>query len=426
MIELVLCFICGVVVVFVSLLIVWCADKMLDRTPAQKPPKKPHKPIVSKKFLLHILSIISYAMIGVGLYFAFRRNIVTSLSLCMPGGILWLFLLFFGFSVANDPDDTSLPQSPAPHQPKETPPIPVPHEHKTDFPLTPPPSSADDLPTSREEFLKQGWKEVSYRQDGIFSAGVYTRSYLQPVGQIKKGIFEMAEIGSYQSQSGGYINYNLYGVSETSVTKGKKRSRSIESLCEETAYAEALSLGMNPPYDIELKPAWEPTDRQLNYARDLHAVLPLNPSQYDVSAIISRIVDGDEDPPPVWLSMLAHENNVHFSRFIGYKALLEQCVSILQGRCRAELYVWAVYCRLNHKNISLTEYLDTSDIITVCAEEIISNPAAEKSLFGRDSDDYLKPSKNTNIYKTTVQVLNNHHLLYEMLPTPKAEDPRSH
>jgi hypothetical protein len=123
-------------------------------------------------------------------------------------------------------------------------------------------------------------------------------------------------------------------------------------------------------------------------------------------------VDDDEDVPPVWLSMLAHENNVCFSRFVGCKALLEQCVAVLNGRSRAELYVWAVYCRINHKNISFSEYIDTLDVIVMCAEEIISNPAAEKSLYNRDSEDYLKPNKSTTVYKTTITVLQNHGLIY--------------
>lgn len=296
-------------------------------------------------------------------------------------------------------------------QSTESPP-PVSNPQKPNYSNAPTSNKQNDCPTSRKGFLEQGWKEVSYKQNGNTSSGVYTRSYLEPITQQKRGLFDMAEIGDYYSLSGGYINYNLYHITGTDSSSGRRKTKYINSLCEETACAEAMAKGLDPPYNIELQPSWEPTDRQLDYARDLNAVLPVNPSQYDVSAIISRIVDGDEDAPPVWLSMLAHENNIHFSRYIGHKALLRQCHSFFEGRCLAELYLWVVYYRLNGlKSITLTEYKNTSEIISLCAEQIINNPAAEKSLQGRDEDDFLKPNKSTNIYKSSVGVLTEFNLI---------------
>lgn len=408
MVELLLSFIFYALIVFFSILIVWCADKIIDKPPKTKKKKIAHKPKISSKIILNALSILSYVLIVSGLIFAFNHQIVASLALCMIGGTLWILLFILGISVSENTITQEQNFVPQEHSP--TPPIP--ESPKPTFPTTPTPTSNNDYPTSRKEFLEQGWKEVSYKQNGNTSSGVYIRSYLEPITQQKHGLFTMAEIGDYYSLSGGYINYNLYHITGTDSSSGKRKTKYIDSLCEETACAEAMAKGLNPPFDIELQPSWEPTDRQLNYARDLNAVLPLNPSQYDVSAIISRIVDGDEDTPPVWLSMLAHENNIHFSRYIGHKALLKQCLAFFEGRCLAELYLWVVYCRLNElKSITLTEYKDTSDLISMCAEQVINNPSAEKSLRGRDEDDFIKPNKSTNIYKASVSVLAEFNLI---------------
>lgn len=84
------------------------------------------------------------------------------------------------------------------------------------------------------------------------------------------------------------------------------------------------------------------TDRQMDYALEFEVMIPDGVCKDDVSAIISRIADEDEEAPDPGLSRYAHACGVKFSRFVGAKALLGFMVGQLQGAARAELYAYAV------------------------------------------------------------------------------------
>lgn len=80
--------------------------------------------------------------------------------------------------------------------------------------------------------------------------------------------------------------------------------------------------GLVDPLTVQAEQQIPPTDRQMDYALELEAMIPDGVCKDDVSAIISRIADKDEEAPDPSLSRYAHACGIKFSRFVGAKALL--------------------------------------------------------------------------------------------------------
>lgn len=89
--------------------------------------------------------------------------------------------------------------------------------------------------------------------------------------------------------------------------------------------------GLVDPLTVQAEQQIPPTDWQMDYALELEAMIPDGVCKGDVSAIISRIADKDEEAPDPGLSQYAHACGVKFSRFVGAKALLGYMVGQLQG-----------------------------------------------------------------------------------------------
>lgn len=106
--------------------------------------------------------------------------------------------------------------------------------------------------------------------------------------------------------------------------------------------SRAAADGLVDPLTVQVEQQIPPTDRQMDYALEFEVMIPDGVCKDDVSAIISRIADEDEEAPDPGLSRYAHACGVKFSRFVGAKALLGFMVGQLQGAARAELYAYAV------------------------------------------------------------------------------------
>lgn len=127
---------------------------------------------------------------------------------------------------------------------------------------------------------------------------------------------------NYASPSGGYINYATYQVTGINPATKRKNKRIYDCTDEQKAIEQAMSEGLAEPFEVILLPSREPTDRQLNYAKDLEIILPVDVCFEDVSALISRVVDDDEEPVPEKLAKAAHAFGWHMSRYIGKKEII--------------------------------------------------------------------------------------------------------
>ena len=238
-----------------------------------------------------------------------------------------------------------------------------------------------------------------------FSAKIETRVVEVEMKQRTPGELPLAYVGGYVSPSGGFVNYARFRVVGVNPETGRRNTRRFEARNEEAARAAAVSDGLADPLEIVVEPMDEPSERQVAYALDLEATLPEGACKEDVSAIISRITDEDEDAPDPGLSLWAHESGVRFSRFIGARALLGCMMFQMAGVGKATLYAYAVYLQENGGRFSDPRKLPAFPVLLRCAEQVAGDPALMKSLGDRDSSDLFGPNRGTKIYKATASIL---------------------
>lgn len=219
------------------------------------------------------------------------------------------------------------------------------------------------------------------------------------VKQQTRGELPLADIGGYVSPSGGFVNYGRFCVAGTNSSTGRKNTKRYEVQTESDARAAAAADGLVDPLTVQVEQQIPPTDRQMDYALELEAMIPDGVCKDDVSAIISRITDEDEEAPDPGLSRYAHACGVKFSRFVGAKALLGYMVGQLQGAARAELYAYAVYRQEKGGSFSDPRRLPVYDALRACGVAVAEDPALMKSLEDRDVYDFAGPNRGTKIYK---------------------------
>lgn len=221
------------------------------------------------------------------------------------------------------------------------------------------------------------------------------------VRQRTPGELPLAYIGEYKSPSGGFVNYGRFRVVGVNQETGRKNTRKYEAQSETEARSLAIADGLADPMEISVERMDDPTERQVSYALDLGAALPDGVCKEDVSAIISRITDGDEEAPDRGLSLWAHQSGVHFSRFVGARALLGCMMGQMKGPEKATLYAYAVYLQENGGKFSDPRALPSYSELQLCGEYAAGDPSLVKSLEDRDVYDLFGPNRGTKIYKAT-------------------------
>lgn len=146
-----------------------------------------------------------------------------------------------------------------------------------------------------------------------------------------------------------------------------------------------------------------PSERQLNYLKDLGVVIPEGITNIDASCMISRAMGEDSlGSPSASLIALANGFNLQYSAFVGEKELFALIVSQKNDRNRAALYVYGVaraMCGLSFGNMLEDPEVDRYYSI---ADKIVADPALLKSLKDRTPEDYKKPYRGTAVYKAVI------------------------
>lgn len=225
------------------------------------------------------------------------------------------------------------------------------------------------------------------------------------IKQRTSGELSMLSLGGYVSPSGGFVNYGRFRVVGKNVTTGRKNTKIIEAKDDKTAIAQAEACGLIGPFTITVEQMQEPTERQVDYALDLGASLPSGACFEDISAIISRIVDDDEEGPLEAFGEFAHAIGIKFSRFIGKRALYNITFNEATERDRAALYAYAVYVSLVGGKLGNLLISPLRDVFYQFADVALSDTALMKSLNGRSGADLTAPNKNTIAYKAAVQFI---------------------
>jgi hypothetical protein len=223
--------------------------------------------------------------------------------------------------------------------------------------------------------------------------------------QRASGELSVLSLDGYVSPSGGFVNFGRFRVIGKNTATGRQNTKIIEAKDETAAVAQAEAGGLAGPFTITVESTQEPTDRQVDYALDLGASLPFGACSEDVSAIISRITDDDEEGPLEAFAEFAHAIGVRFSRCIGKQALYYATFSGAGERDKTALYVYAVHVSLTGGEIGNLLISPLRDTFYEFADAALSDAALMKSINGRSGIDLTAPNKNTAAYKAAAQFI---------------------
>lgn len=216
----------------------------------------------------------------------------------------------------------------------------------------------------------------------------------KPVGELSHLDFgkPAGELGRFLN----YCNYKVIGTDE----RGKRSMRIRTGVDAQQAIEKVVAEGFLPPYETEPLEHEPPTDRQLDYLKNLGVFIPDDITKDDASYMISRAIgeDSKEGPCPS-LVALASGLKIEFSAFVGASGLFREIVGQASDRDRAALYVYGV--RQNMRGGSFGNMLEDSNLAVfyAFADQVLANPALMRSLSGRTSEDFKRPHRGTTIYK---------------------------
>ena len=213
------------------------------------------------------------------------------------------------------------------------------------------------------------------------------------------GKLSRLDFGKPAGELGCFLNYNVYNLKYAGL-RGRTRKAWLLAYDEQHAIDRATALGYVPLYEVTLGEHEAPTERQLNYLKDLGVVIPDGITKDDASCLISRATgeDSEEGPSPA-LVALAFGMNKYFSAFIGADGLLSDIVYGSNDRNRAALYAYGVrQCMRGEPFGNMLEDPDLS-VYYAFADKVLADEALLRSLSGREPSDYKNPYRGTAIYK---------------------------
>lgn len=222
----------------------------------------------------------------------------------------------------------------------------------------------------------------------------------KPVGDLSH-----LDFGKTAGEIGCFLNYFTYNVSCTD-EQGKKKVRQRTGIDEQQAIEKVKADGFLPPYKVKLLEYDTPSDRQLDYLKDLGVFVPDGITNVDASCMISRATgeDSAEGPSPS-LVALAVGLKTHFSAFVGADGLFRDVVWQASDRDRAALYAYGVLQSM--RGASFENMLKDSalSVFYGFADKVLNDPSLLRSLNGRAPEDYKNPNRGTAIYKAAAAYL---------------------
>ena len=142
------------------------------------------------------------------------------------------------------------------------------------------------------------------------------------------------------------VSGRIYGTSEkTGKQTNRKKTIMVNARSLEDAKAAAAELGVMPPYAgvefVDTSPSYE----QFNYLHGAGIPAPYFICALDMSALLTRYEDGDNEKCPEYLFEMATRYRVRVSYFQS-PASVKSCIwSNLQENTKTAIYCYAVYCR---------------------------------------------------------------------------------
>lgn len=238
-------------------------------------------------------------------------------------------------------------------------------------------------------------EETMARLEGMFQEMLAENSRQQPASI--KGVDKVK-----QNRFGNYLftpeaRFVVYGTNPATNRKNK-RTYNVGSEAEAIQKAEAD--GLTAPFEITVKPADEPTDSQLDYAKNLGLQIPEGACKADVSALISRAEDNDtETAPPEFLAFLA-ARGWRGSSLIGHNAALALVYNFVDNP-RDQIALCAYHFDQAENGLTLGN-LDTAprkDQYLAFADHVLQTPKALEHYRSWRRDKTWPATKVWGIYK---------------------------
>ena len=110
----------------------------------------------------------------------------------------------------------------------------------------------------------------------------------------------------------------------------------------EDASINALIAGVEEPLSVEELPQEPPSESQLSYARDLGLPIPVGATKTDLSAILTKHLEHDNDSGQDLIDY-ANGHNLLFSKYIGKRALYDLVFHRLPEEDRVAFFCFSVY-----------------------------------------------------------------------------------
>lgn len=217
------------------------------------------------------------------------------------------------------------------------------------------------------------------------------------------------------------FEWHKYKVRGISKETGRKRTLKLVAQNREKAEAELMTRGLLPPYEFEEEEFEPPTDRQIDYAIDLGIRISPTLTKKDLSALISKKVDDDEDASE-GLMKFAYDKNICVSPYIGEKELWNTLFSNLEPLDKTAFFCFAVYRSMTGESISNPDEKPLRSVFYEFANLYLLDDSFQRSMedysgeeimfFGRkDSEDGITEyggSKRKKAYQTASLFLESH------------------
>ncbi len=162
----------------------------------------------------------------------------------------------------------------------------------------------------------------------------------------------------------------------------------------------------------------KPTPRQIEYANSLNIQIPLDANKLDLSALISKHKDNDDNANDDILKY-ATEKGMIVSKHIGIKALYELIFETLSLNDKVAFFIFSVYKQLCNDSSSNLNNHKHKELIYEYAKEVLTQEKIVKSIcnysgshlvqFGKiryaDNVEANGGSTNTYAYKTVSEYI---------------------
>lgn len=152
------------------------------------------------------------------------------------------------------------------------------------------------------------------------------------------------------------------------------RKRTIYISCHKNCKPEELAQnqGLFPPYEIKEILPDEPTEAQLNFAKDLKIKIPLDANIEDISCLLNRAVHHDSEPSPE-LVEYANFKKFCFSKYIGKKELYNLVFNRLDLRDRIAFFCFCIYSYLSDNKQANLEKSEHKEVFYNFADQYLND-----------------------------------------------------